>query len=77
MKFRETIPGSILSIILWLASGYLLSEYIIYYRQLNIVYGSIGGIIVTMIFFYIVNFILIYGAEFNYLYSRCDNDKND
>ncbi len=67
LKFIEVIPGALLSVILWSISGYLLSTYIIYYNQLNIIYGSLGGIIVTLIFFYIVNMIFIIGAEFNYL----------
>jgi membrane protein len=69
IKFVEVIPGALLTVILWTISGYLLSKYIIYYNQLNIVYGSLGSVIVTLIFFYIINVIFIYGAEFNYLLS--------
>jgi membrane protein len=67
IKFTEVAPGAFITVILWLLSGKLLSKYILYYNQLNIVYGSLGSIIVTMIFFYIINMIFIYGAEFNYL----------
>ncbi len=66
LKFSEVIPGSILTVTLWLINGYLLSRYIVYYSQLNVVYGSLGSIIITLIFFYITNMIFIYGAEFNY-----------
>ena len=67
LRLIEVIPGAILTIILWTISGYLLSTYIVYYRQLSLIYGSLGSIIVTLIFFYIVNMIFIIGAEFNYL----------
>ena len=67
LKVAEVVPGAFLSVILWILSGYLLSKYLVYYNQLNIVYGSLGSIIVTLIFFYIVNMIFILGAEFNYL----------
>lgn len=70
IKFIEVIPGAFLTVILWILSGYLLSRYIVYYNQLNIVYGSLGSVIVTLIFFYIINVIFIYGAEFNYLMSN-------
>jgi len=73
LKLMEVIPGALLTVILWSVSGYLLSKYIVYYRQLSIVYGSLGSIIVTLIFFYIVNMIFIIGAEFNYL-TRKTND---
>lgn len=71
LKFLEVIPGALLTILLWTISGYLLSTYITYYNQLSIIYGSLGSIIVTLIFFYMVNMIFIIGAEFNYL-NRAD-----
>jgi membrane protein len=74
LNFCEVIPGAFLSVVLWISSGYLLSKYIIYYNQLNVVYGSLGSIIITLIFFYIINMIFIYGAEFNYLMSKKDSD---
>ncbi|GAB4163106.1 MAG: YihY/virulence factor BrkB family protein [Rickettsiaceae bacterium] len=70
LKFIEVVPGAFLTVALWVTSGYLLSRYIVYYNQLSIVYGSLGSIIVTLIFFYIVNMIFIVGAEFNYLMRK-------
>ncbi len=65
LKYRDIIPGAALTVMLWILSGYLLSKYIIYYNQLSIVYGSLGSIIITLLFFYIINVIFIYGAAFN------------
>lgn len=67
LNFLDVTPGALLTVILWVLSGYLLSTYIVYYNQLSIVYGSLGSIIVTMLFFYIINMIFIYGAEFNHI----------
>ena len=66
LKFIDIVPGSLLTIILWTISGNLLSTYIVYYTQLSVLYGSLGSIILTLIFFYIFSMIFIYGAEFNY-----------
>jgi membrane protein len=74
LKFTEVIPGAFLTVVLWIISGYLLSTYLVYYNQLSIIYGSLGSIIVTLIFFYIVNIIFIIGAEFNYLNNRKNYD---
>lgn len=68
LRFIEVLPGAVITVLLWVASGYLLSTYIVYYHQLNVVYGSLGSIIVTLIFFYIINMLFIYGAEFNHLW---------
>lgn len=68
-KYYDVFPGALLTSILWIISGILMSKYIIYYHQLSVIYGSLGSIIVTMLFFYIINLLFIYGAEFNYLYK--------
>ncbi|MDR0296585.1 MAG: YihY/virulence factor BrkB family protein [Rickettsia sp.] len=70
LNFTEVVPGALLTVILWVISGYSLSTWIRSYNQLSIIYGSLGSIIVTLIFFYIINMIFIYGAEFNYLLKK-------
>ena len=70
LKFIQILPGSIVTSILFIVSAKLLSKYVIYYTQLSIIYGSLGNIIITLLFFYIINTIFIYGAEFNYLLQK-------
>jgi membrane protein len=69
VRMRSLIPGSILVVLLWTLSGSLLSQYIYIFSQLNVVYGSLAGFIITLLFFYIINLIFIYGAEVNKLFS--------
>ena len=70
ISYRSVLPGSFLTVSLWIFSAHLTSNYIKYYSQLNFIYGSIGNIIITLIFFYLVNLIFIYGAEFNHQISN-------
>ena len=67
LSWRSVIPGTIVVVILWLISGLLFSSYLSHFQQVNLIYGSLGGIIVALLFFYILNLIFIYGAELNYL----------
>jgi len=76
LSFSEVLPGAVLTVILWIILGNFMSKYIIYYNQLNIVYGSLGSIIITLLFFYLINMIFIYGAEFNYLYNKQHADES-
>ncbi len=69
LKFSEVLPGAAITVLLWMISGFLLSKYLRYYHQLNYIYGSLGSVIITIIFFYILNIIFIYGAEYNYINS--------
>lgn len=60
------IPGAALVVVLWTAGASGFTLYITNVEQVNIIYGSLGGFIATMLFFFIMNLIFIYGAEFNY-----------
>ena len=70
LKFRDVVPGALITLVLWLLSGAILSKYLIYYTRLSLIYGSLGSIIATLLFFFVINMLFIYGAEFNYLYNR-------
>ncbi len=70
IRMRSLIPGAILVVILWLISGLLLSQYIYKFAQLNVVYGSLAGFVTTLMFFYVIHLIFIYGAEINMLLLR-------
>lgn len=70
VRLKSLIPGSLLVSILWVLGGSLLSEYVYEFQQMNFVYGSLAGFIITLLFFYIIHVIFIYGAEINYLIER-------
>jgi membrane protein len=69
LKSLYVLPGSILVVFLWFCGGLVLSLYIKHFQQLSLIYGGLGGVIVSLLFFYIINIIFIYGAEFNYLFG--------
>lgn len=65
-RWRNVAPGALLVIFLWGISAMLFSEYLSNFRQVHIIYGSLGGTIAALLFFYISAMIYIFGAEFNY-----------
>jgi membrane protein len=65
----RVVPGAGVTVLLWAGAAKLLSAYLTHFQQVNLIYGSLGGIIATLIFFYIINMIFILGAEFNYQLS--------
>lgn len=69
-SFRKTIPGAMITAAGWFGTAKLLSYYFENFDQFNVVYGSLGSVIAFLIFFYIINVIFIYGAEFNYLLEK-------
>ncbi len=60
------IPGAAVTVTLWAGAASLYSFYLSHFTQVSMIYGSLGGIIATLFFFYIINLIFILGAELNY-----------
>lgn len=69
-KLRAVFPGAAVVIVSWFIAGVLFSSYLSDFQQVNIIYGSLGGIIAALLFFYINAMIFIYGAEFNYAIEK-------
>ncbi len=68
--FISVAPGAVLVVALWIGTARLFAYYLQHFTQLTLIYGSLGGIIAALVFFYVCNIIFIFGAEFNYLFSR-------
>jgi membrane protein len=62
----SVVPGAALVVVLWIGAAFLLTSYISNFQQVNLIYGSLGGMIASLVFFYLCNMIFIFGAEFNY-----------
>lgn len=69
-KITRTIPGSILAVFFWIMLVKIFSLYLSNFHQVNFIYGSIAGIIVSLMFFYLISLVFILGAEFNYHFHR-------
>ncbi len=60
------LPGALLVVVMWMLGAALVTFYLDNVSQVNIIYGSLSGFIATLIFFFVMNVIFIYGAEFNH-----------
>lgn len=61
----EVLPGAILAVLIWIAAAGLYSWYLINLGRFTVTYGSLGGVVATLLFFYISALIFIFGAEVN------------
>jgi membrane protein len=65
MRSARVWPGVILTSALFLAGALGFSAYLSYAPSYTLTYGTLAGVIVTLLFFYLVGTALIYGAEVN------------
>lgn len=68
-RFLAVAPGAALVVLGWWAAASLFTYYLSHFNQVNLIYGSLGGIIAALVFLYLCNVIFIFGAEFNHLLS--------
>jgi membrane protein len=61
----KVYPGAILTTIIFIIGGTLFSEFIHNFSNLNAAYGSLGSVMLTLIFFYFTAILFIFGAYFN------------
>ncbi len=65
-SFLAVWPGALMVVVLWVAAASAVSFYLTDISNVTLIYGSLSGFIATLIFFYVMNLIFIYGAEFNH-----------
>lgn len=70
LRCRSAFPGAIFATMGWMISSIGLSFYVGNFSNYTLTYGSIGTIIVLMIWFYITAFIIVLGGEINAYYSE-------
>jgi membrane protein len=71
---RSAIPGALFATVGWTLTSYAFSFYVSNFGNYSATYGSIGAIIVLMIWFYISGIIIIIGGEVNAFYTKVKTD---
>ncbi|MGF1552740.1 MAG: YihY/virulence factor BrkB family protein [Paracoccaceae bacterium] len=64
-RWRWITPGAILATVLWLLGSIGFSYYVSNFGSYNETYGSIGGVVILLLWFYLTAFVILLGAELN------------
>jgi len=75
IKLRYTLFGSLFSTLGWIIASIMFSYYVNNFANYAVTYGSLGGVIIFLVWLYIISMVIILGGEINaiYLYYK----KND
>ncbi len=63
--FQWVTPGGLIAVTLWLIASGLFAVYVANFSHYNKTYGSLAGIIIFLIWMWISNVAILFGAEFN------------
>src|SRR6202049_812009 len=64
-KWHWITPGAIAGVALWLTASFALKAYLHFFDRYSATYGSLGAVIVLLLWFYVSGASLLFGAELN------------
>ena len=76
-EFRFITPGSLLAVLVWIAASLGFGMYVQNFADYNATYGSVGAIIVMLLYFYLSAAVLLFGAELNAVIEHHDPTGKD
>jgi membrane protein len=63
--FQFITPGAIIAVVVWILASIGFSIYVSNFGNYSATYGSLGGIVIVLFYFYISAAVLLLGAEIN------------
>ncbi|MEO1089017.1 MAG: YihY/virulence factor BrkB family protein [Pseudomonadota bacterium] len=65
LRLVDTLPGAVLAVAAWYGATVAFTFYLEHVATYSITYGSLGGVAATLVFFYVVAGVVLFGCEFN------------
>ena len=62
---RWLTPGAAVGVVLWLLVSFLFGSYLNFYNTYSVVYGSLGAVIILLLWFYLTGVTILIGGEVN------------
>ena len=77
-RWRDLLPGIAVTLAFWLVVSTGLSIYLALAGSYDSTYGTLGGVVVTLLFFYTAGMVFIFGAELNgsYIARRRNGERH-
>jgi membrane protein len=70
--FKWVTPGSLVAIVVWIVASALFALYVSNFSSYNKTYGTLGGLIALLIWFWISNLAILFGHQLN---SECERSQ--
>jgi membrane protein len=64
-KFKWVTPGSVLAVLVWIAASAAFAVYVANFGSYSKTYGSLGGVVIALIWLWISNIAVLLGQELN------------
>ncbi len=72
---RWVWPGAVVGVILWFAVSFGLRVYFLFFDSYSVTYGSLGAVVVLMLWFWFTGMAILVGGEYNAVLAQEARDK--
>lgn len=76
MRGTRMLPGVLVTTVIWIMAALAFSIYLSLTPTYTVTYGTLAGVIITLMFFYLTGATIIYGAEVNAALDRIVREDN-
>ena len=75
--FRLVTPGAVLAVVVWVVASLGFSYYVANFANYQAIYGSLGAVVVLLLYFYLSAAALLFGAEINAIIDKLAPNRGD
>ena len=65
LRFKQVLPGAVFASAVWALSSFAFSFYVDRFANYARLYGSLGGVVILLIWLYLTSVVLLIGSELN------------
>jgi membrane protein len=73
--FRFVTPGAVLAVVVWIAASLGFHYYLLNFVNYSVMYGSLGAVLMLLLYFYVLAAVLLLGAETNAVIDEVSKEK--
>jgi membrane protein len=63
--FKSIMPGAVFALVVWLVASAAFAFYVANFGSYNKTYGALGGVVIFLVWIWITNLAILFGAELN------------
>lgn len=75
-RFRWILPGAVTGTLLWMGASSGFRYFLRNFSSYDMTYGSIAGLVILMVWFWLSGLVFLLGAEINSLMKRLDEEQH-
>jgi membrane protein len=74
-RWHWLTPGSVVGVLAWVAASFLLRAYLHFFNSYSRTYGSLGAVMILLLWLYLTGLAILVGGKINAEIERAEEEK--